>query len=106
MSKTPKQGPQGEEGDDLTLLEQLMSADNDDNVFLFDENGESVELEQIAVIPHEGQVYALLRPLDADEDSAAVFRIVPEDEESVESVEDEELAMTILNLYNDQVDKQ
>jgi len=89
--------------EDLSLLKQLLDEDNNDNIFLFDEDGEHVEMEQIAVIPHGDELFALLRPLDADEDAAAVFKIDPEDEESLEAVEDEELAMTILNLYNNQV---
>jgi len=90
---------------DLSLLQQLLDENNDDNIFLFDEDGEHVELEQIAVIPFEDELYALLRPLDADEDAAAVFKILTEDEESIESVEDEALSMKILDLYNEQVDK-
>ena len=85
---------------DMTLLARLMDDANDDNIVLFDNNGDEVELEQIAVIPHGGQVYAILRPLDADEDSAAVFRIDTEDEESIVAVEDETLATKILEIYN------
>ena len=90
---------------DLTLVQQLLDPTNDENIFLFDEEGNHTELEQIAVIPHENQLYVLLRPLDADEDSAAVFRVLTDDEESLESVEDEKLAMKILELYNKEVDK-
>ena len=91
--------------EDVTLLKQLLDPKNDENIFLFDEKGDYVELEQIAVIPHDNQLYALLRPLDADDDAAAVFKIVPEDEETLESVEDEDLAMEILRIYNKEVDK-
>ena len=90
---------------ELSLLQQLLDENNDENIFLFDEKGEYVELEQIAVIPYKDEMFALLRPLDADEDAAAVFKVLTEDEESLESVEDEDLAMAILKLYNEQVDK-
>ncbi|MCL2587136.1 MAG: DUF1292 domain-containing protein [Firmicutes bacterium] len=90
---------------DVSLLKQLLDEKNDDNIFLFDEAGESVELEQIAIIPHNDELFALLRPLDADEDAAAVFRIITDDEESIESVEDEDLAMQILKMYNEQIEE-
>ena len=86
---------------DMTLLSMLMDEKNDDNIILFDDSGESVELEQVAVIPHEDELYAILRPLDADEDSAAVFKIDPEDEESLVNIEDDALASKILDIYND-----
>ena len=92
----------GDESLDMTLLARLMDDTNDENIILFDDNGDQVELEQIAVIPYEGDVYAILRPLDADEDSAAVFKIDTEDEESIVAVEDEKLASKILDIYNDE----
>ena len=91
-----------EEGADISLLARLMDDTNDDDVILFDENGDEIILEQIAVIPYEGQVFAILRPIDADEDSAAVFKIDTEDEESVNIIEDEALAEKILDIYHNQ----
>ena len=88
---------------EVSLIEQLLDETNDDNIFLFDADGNTVELEQIAIVPYKDAIYALLRPLDADEDSAAVFLVPDDDDESIETVEDDELAMQILNLYNEQV---
>jgi len=81
---------------DVSILEKLFDGDNDDNLFLFDEDGNEIEFEQIAAINHEDNVYAVLHPLDAPEDEAVVFRIDPTDEESVIMVEDEKLANEIL----------
>ncbi|MCL2569965.1 MAG: DUF1292 domain-containing protein [Firmicutes bacterium] len=86
--------------DDVSLLSILLDEKNDENIFLFDESGDQIELEQIAVIPYEKALYALLRPLEEDEDSAVVFKISTEDEDSMIQVEDEELAMKILEIYN------
>ena len=86
---------------DISLLSRLLDADNDDNVFLFDENGNEIEMEQIATVTFEGGIYAILRPLDVEEDEAVVFKIDPDDEESVHIVEDDVLAEVILNIYND-----
>ena len=88
--------------DDETLLKQLLDADNDENIFLFDENGMEIELEQIATITHDGEIYAIMRPLTAAEDEAVVFLIDPTDEESVKVVEDESLAEKILDIYHSQ----
>jgi len=89
-----------EETADLTLLARLLDESNDENVFLFDESGNEIELEQIATILHENQVYAIMRPLDAEEDEAVVFLIDPKDEESINVVEDESLAEKILEIYH------
>jgi len=90
-----------EETADLTLLARLLDEDNDENVFLFDEDGNEVELEQIATIVHDGQIYAIMRPLDAAEDEAVVFLIDQKDEESINVVEDEKLAEKVLELYHE-----
>ncbi|MCL2846324.1 MAG: DUF1292 domain-containing protein [Firmicutes bacterium] len=89
-----------EEGEDLTLLTRLLDDENDENIILFDENGDEVELEQVGMVPYNRELYAILRPIDADEDSAAVFRVDTEDEESLTAVEDDALATKILDLYN------
>ena len=86
---------------DLTLLARLLDEDNDENIFLFDENGNEVELEQIATILHEAQVYSIMRPLDAEEDEAVVFLLDPTDEESINVVEDDKLAEKILEIYHE-----
>jgi len=87
-----------EEG--ISLYEQLTDEHNSDNVFLFDENGKSIELEQIATIVYEQQVYSILRPLTAADDEVVVFWLDPTDEESVEVVEDERLAEKIIDEYH------
>jgi len=108
MSKKEK-SPKGEIitdkiDNDVSLLSSLLDEDNTENIFLVDENGTSVELEQIAVVPVDNVIYAILRPIDADEDSAAVFKIDVEDEDSLIQVEDEKLASKVLDIYNDMID--
>ena len=89
---------------DTTLLARLMDGQNDENIILFDDAGDGIEFEQIAIIPHKGTTYVLLRPMDADEDSAAVFKIEATDEDSIHPVEDEKLATKILEIYNETAD--
>lgn len=84
----------------VSLYNQLTDENNDDNVFLFDEAGKEIELEQIATVVLDKQVYAILRPLDAAEDEAVVFWLDPTDEESIEVVEDDNLAERVLEAYH------
>ena len=85
---------------DTTLLARLLDTDNDDNIFLFNEEGDEIELEQIAVVSHEQNVYAIMRPIKAKKDEACVFKIDTVDEESVSMVHDEKLADAVLEVYN------
>ena len=81
---------------DVKLLEKLFDGENYENVFLFDEDGNEIEFEQVAAINHNNEVYAVLHPMDAPEEEVLVFRIDPTDEESVVMVEDEKLANEVL----------
>ena len=94
--------------DNKTPLEMILDEDCDENIVLFDEDGESTECEQIAVIPLDGQLYCILRPVDLpdlDEDEAFVFAINEDDEEgSVDLVEDEDIIEEVLQLYYTLID--
>lgn len=89
--------------DNKTPLEMILDEDCDENIVLFDEDGESTEFEQIAVIPMNEKVYCILRPVDMpdlDEDEAFVFAIVEDDEEgSLDLVEDEDIIDEVFELY-------
>ncbi len=71
-----------------SLLDILLDPDNDENVTLYNEDGEPTEFEQLAIIPHsvkgEERLYAILKPVvppeGFDEMSVLVFR-VEEDED-------------------------
>ena len=70
--------------DNKNPIEMLLDEDCNDNIVLFDEDGESTEFEQIAVVPLDDQLYCILRPIDMpelDEDEAFVFEISEDDEE-------------------------
>ena len=103
----PQQGAtsvNGDEDEDITLLTQLLDHENDENIILFDDEGYAIEMEQIGTIPHNGKLYALLRPLEADPDSAGVYEVDLDDEESITAVEDEALAEEIIELFNAEID--
>lgn len=92
--------PEAEEdvGGDVTLLERLLDDENDENIILFDEDGGEIELEQIAVVTHDGEMYAVLHVVGDPEEEVLVFHVNPEDEESVTMIDDEALGNKILDL--------
>lgn len=76
-------------------IERLLDENDLGTIVLYDENDKEVEFEQIAIIPYENEVYAILKPvkemegvaddeaivflLDADEDSEDVLSVVEDD---------------------------
>ena len=68
-------------------IEMLLDENCSDPIVLFDENNEEVAFDQIAVIPLNGDVYAILKPLGdfegVAEDEALVFVIAEQDDEDV-----------------------
>ena len=88
--------------DDVTLLKRLMDDDNDDNIILFDNDGKEIEVEQVATVNHENEVYAVLHIVGDPEEEVLVFKIDQKDEESIAMVEDEKLANEILKIVMDE----
>ena len=67
-------------------IDSLFDEDDNSPIVLFNEKGEKISFEQIAVIPLEERVFAILKPIEktegVGEDEALVFEVVePEDEE-------------------------
>ena len=67
----------------MTDIEKLFDAENQDPIIMVDEDGNEVEFDQIAILPYEGKIYALLQPITpiegVGEDEAIVFVIEEED---------------------------
>lgn len=65
--------------DAVSPIEQLLDEHNCDNIILYNEDNEAIEFEQIAVIPIERTIYAILRPakpmLGVADDEALVFAV-------------------------------
>ena len=72
---------------ELSPIDMLFDENNTENIVLFDENDNETEFEQIAIIPLDERVFAILRPIDEKnplpEDEAVVF--------AIEEIEDEEV---------------
>lgn len=63
----------------MTPIEQLLDENNFDNITLYNEEDKAFEFEQIAIIPMNDKLYAILRPIakleGLDEDEAIAFEV-------------------------------
>lgn len=84
-----------------SIMEQLMDENNVDNIVLYSEHDEPLEFEQIAVVPLDGSVYAILRPVPTPEwmksDEALVFLV---EEESLLIEQDDAVIDRVFAEYN------
>ena len=75
-------------------IDALFDENNTDNIVLYNEKEEAVEFEQVAIIPINENVYAILKPVQkidgVADDEAFVFEIVAEDEEETLRLIDED----------------
>ena len=87
----------------MNPIDQILDANNCDNIILYDENDEPMEFMQIAVIPINEVIYMILKPLNCDmvgEDEALVFFIDEfEGEECISIVEDDEMVNRVFAEY-------
>ncbi len=87
-----------------SAIEMLLDENNTDNLFLFNEFDELVEFEQIAVIPLEEKVFAILCPVEPlegmEQDEGLVFAIEEIDnEDCLVIVEDADTINAVFDLY-------
>lgn len=108
MKNEPKKVEKIEEqAPEISPIEALLDENNVDPIVLYDENGTEVKFEQVAIIPLDDDVYAILKPVekteDVGEDEAQVFKIELEDEDSEEGyltlVGDVELIDKVFDIY-------
>ncbi len=85
----------------MSMLDKLFDENNEENITLYDDEGNASEFEQVALVPYEDKMYALLHPIDVedcDEGEVVIFYI-DEDEELLTVVEDESLADTVFEEF-------
>lgn len=97
--------------DELDILDVLLDEDNEDPITLYDENSKAYKFDQVAVIPLDEKLYAILKPIDALEgvadDEAIVFAVNDNDGETSLIVEiDESIAMRVFDEYYKLLDEQ
>lgn len=71
----------------VSAIDQILNPENNANVVLINENDEPVEFEQVALVPFEEKLYAILKPVEqfegVEEDEAVVFSITEEENHEV-----------------------
>lgn len=87
-------------------IEKILDENNDDNIILYNEEGEAIEFEQIALIPLGGDQFVLLHPvLDMEgvgDDEALVFAIEEVDgEDALVIVDDDDVVDAVFEEYYD-----
>ena len=87
----------------MDVLEMLLDENCNDNITLYDEDGEPMEFEQIAMIPIEEDTYFILRPIGMEEledDLAFVFKLIEsEDGAGIDLVDNDEIADLVFEQY-------
>lgn len=89
----------------MDILEKLLDEESDGIITLTNEDGDEMVFNQVAVIPYEDKIYAILAPLsemeDVSDDEAIVFLVDElEDGEHVLVLErDEPTAMAVFDEY-------
>lgn len=91
---------------DLDVLDILLDEENDDDIVLFDaKENKEIRFEQVAIIPKNQKIYAILKPIDemedVNDDEAIVF-VVDYDAEgrSMLVIEtDEKIATEVFDDY-------
>lgn len=89
------------------LIDVLLDENNEEPIFIFDESGREYECDQVAIIPLDGEIYVILKPIDeiegvADDEVIVFHLIVPndnEDEAMLMLETDEETAMQVFEEY-------
>ncbi len=95
-------------------IDRLFDEDDVSPISLFNEKGEEVKFEQIALIPVEEDIYAILKPIEQmegiGEDEALVFEIVEgeneEDGDFLNLVSDIDVIDKVFEVYNKLMDEE
>ncbi|MBQ2864840.1 MAG: DUF1292 domain-containing protein [Clostridia bacterium] len=90
--------------EERSQIELLLDENNTENLKLYDENNKETEFEQVAVIPMNEKVYAILKPVTkivgVNDDEALVFVIEEiDDEDCLVIVDDEKVVDEVFKEY-------
>lgn len=89
----------------VDILDVLLDADNTAPIYMTDNNGKVLKFDQIAVIPHDDDLYCILKPISKidgiGDNEAIVFRVdTDSDGKAGLSIEaDEKKAYIIFQKY-------
>ena len=91
-------------------IDKLLDVEDNEPITLYDENDNAVKFEQIALIPYEEKLYAMLKPIDkmdgVGEDEGVIF-VFEDNEQTNEQflrvVNDDKIIDAVFALYLDLV---
>lgn len=87
----------------MNPIDMILDDDCTENIILYNEDNQPVEMEQIAVMNIDDVIYVILRPLEEGvlaEDEALVFSLTEgEEESSLELCEDEAIVDLVFEEY-------
>ncbi len=91
-------------------IKQLLDENNNDNIILFDDDGNKIEFEQVALIPLEetNVTYAILipiTPMQGVEDGEGVLFALDEENEQLEVINDEKIIDKVLTIYQQLIEE-
>ena len=95
-------------------IDCLFDEDDTTPISLYNEKGDEVKFEQIAIIPIEEDFYAILKPMEemegVGEDEGLVFEIVEsdndEEEDHLDLVSDIDIIDKVFAVYNKLMDEE
>ena len=83
-----------------SLIEQLLDPECEDDITLYDEEGNETVFGQVAIIPINGRIYAILVPITpiegVGEDEGIVFLLDEVDDEEMLSVVTDEMTIDLV----------
>ena len=90
--------------EEKSQIEMLLDENNTENLKLYDENNKETEFEQVAIIPLDEKIYAILKPVTkivgVNDDGALVFVIEEiDDEDCLVIVDDEAVVDKVFKEY-------
>lgn len=97
--------------EEVDLLDLLLDENNNEPISLYDEEDNEVKFEQVAIIPDDEKIYAILKPIDELEgvadDEAIVFLVDYDDEGNCVLVieKDEPTAIRVFDKYYQLLDE-
>lgn len=87
---------------EISLVDMLLDPDNESPISCYNDQGQEVLFDQIAVIPYKDELYAILKPISKlegiSDDEAFVFKINME-EDTIEIIYDFDLCDRVFEVY-------
>ncbi|MBR5012441.1 MAG: DUF1292 domain-containing protein [Clostridia bacterium] len=91
--------------ENLDVFDILLDEENESPITLYDENDKAIQFDQVAIIPMEEKLFAILKPIDemegVSDDEAIVFRVDEKEngENDLVIETDEALAMRVFDEF-------